>query len=67
VRYFDYTRTKFILCINCHFTYDFFSMPQMPHKLYYEMYGAIKEGGSTRILGHLMRVPTSNISSEENA
>ena len=25
-----------------------------------EMYDAIKEGGSTRILGHLMRVPASN-------
>ncbi|CAB4421306.1 unnamed protein product [Rhizophagus irregularis] len=26
----------------------------------YEMYDAIKEGGSTRILDHLMRVPASN-------
>jgi hypothetical protein len=25
-----------------------------------ELYDAIKEGGSTRILGHLMRVPTSS-------
>jgi hypothetical protein len=25
-----------------------------------EMYDAIKEGGSTRILGHLMRVPISS-------
>jgi hypothetical protein len=25
-----------------------------------EMYDAIKEGGSTRILGHLMRAPASN-------
>ncbi len=25
-----------------------------------EMYDAIKEGGSTRILDHLMRVPASN-------
>ena len=25
-----------------------------------EMHDAIKEGGSTRILGHLMRVPASN-------
>ena len=25
-----------------------------------EMYDAIKEGGSTRILGHLMRVPASS-------
>jgi hypothetical protein len=25
-----------------------------------EMYDAIKEGGSTRILGHLMRVPASH-------
>jgi hypothetical protein len=25
-----------------------------------ELYDAIKEGGTTRILGHLMRVPASN-------
>jgi hypothetical protein len=25
-----------------------------------EIYDAIKEGGSTRILGHLMQVPASN-------
>ena len=25
-----------------------------------EVYDAIKEGGSTRILGHLMRVPASS-------